>query len=617
MCDIFAMHDMKMFVNWIIDDSLTIYIKEKHMHQCNLKHHISRIETLLLLVLLILTCVPVANAAESGNCGESLQWNYNEGVLTITGTGPMNNYSEEVPAPWTPYSENITCLILPEGLTHVGNYAFAQCSALELVQLPNSVVSIGKSGFFACTSMKFLTLSNSLQTIEENAFERCLSITAVHLPNSLQSLGYMAFWRCESLLAVTIPESVISLDMAVFAHCKSLIQADVRAPIKELPQWLFFGCTNLASVNLPETLTGVDEYAFHGCGELSTVRYPGSQENSQKITEDIKKYMDALPNFDVSSSISDTTTHISFTETNNGLTTLTTTVAQKNNTTVGTVINQIFPPESLKSESCQAEITATVEDDTGWETVIEETERALDRYANQLEEEDTISVTVNVPNGSAIDSELLSYLAEQPVTLTVQTIGGSSWTIDCTELTTDGLTGSYDLSYTLTKPESQWIEELGGAETYHLQFENTQQINAELLIKLPTVPARNNAYLYQRNGGELDRLQAVLVDDAGYAHFYLANVDSETDYFIGINVPEEQTESILIPQSMYPEFNIADTVEKIEYVVTGAKSSWGINLGQMTWIIAGVLVASVAIVGTILFAINKRKLRKGYIPDID
>ena len=104
------------------------------------------------ILLFVLALLPlVASADASGTCGYNLTWTYVEstGTLTISGTGAMKNYSYNSPkAPWSSYS--IKKVILENGITSIGNYAFRDCSSLASVTIPNSVTSIGNYAFEGC-----------------------------------------------------------------------------------------------------------------------------------------------------------------------------------------------------------------------------------------------------------------------------------------------------------------------------------------------------------------------------------------------------------------------------------------------------------------------------------
>ena len=100
----------------------------------------------LSLVALFL-CLSLGLRAESGTCGANLSWEYADGTLTITGSGPMTNFTGSGAQPWASVRGSIVQLVLPDELTVIGDCAFAGCSSLTSVSIPNSVTSIGEDAF--------------------------------------------------------------------------------------------------------------------------------------------------------------------------------------------------------------------------------------------------------------------------------------------------------------------------------------------------------------------------------------------------------------------------------------------------------------------------------------
>ena len=92
----------------------------------------------LYLLLITLVVSLSANAEESGTCGKNLKWKLtSEGVLTITGTGEMTDYSNSDRSPW--YGQNIKRIIIEDGVSTIGKDAFSLCGNLTSVTIPNSV----------------------------------------------------------------------------------------------------------------------------------------------------------------------------------------------------------------------------------------------------------------------------------------------------------------------------------------------------------------------------------------------------------------------------------------------------------------------------------------------
>ena len=117
-----------------------------------------------------------AKAESSGTCGPNLKWHLtDDGVLTITGEGRMNDYNDRryyVGGPWKPY--DIKRVIIGDSVTSIGNEAFRQCFSLTSVTIGNSVTTIGNSAFSGCNSLTSVTIPNSVTTISDNAFRGCI-----------------------------------------------------------------------------------------------------------------------------------------------------------------------------------------------------------------------------------------------------------------------------------------------------------------------------------------------------------------------------------------------------------------------------------------------------------
>ena len=93
-----------------------------------------------------------ANAEESGTCGPNLTWHLTDnGVLTISGKGKMNDYSFDNRSPW--YKYDIKRIIIGDGVTTIGEFAFTNCSTLTSVTIPNSVTEIGDRAFIYCINI--------------------------------------------------------------------------------------------------------------------------------------------------------------------------------------------------------------------------------------------------------------------------------------------------------------------------------------------------------------------------------------------------------------------------------------------------------------------------------
>ena len=128
----------------------------------------------LYLLLITLLVSLSAYAEKSGTCGANLQWKLtDEGVLTITGTGEMQDWNRSKPSPWHA-DKSVKQVIIGNGVTTIGSSAFSDCDSLTSVTIPNSVTTIGSGAFEFCFSLTSLTIPNSVTTIGSGAFVDCI-----------------------------------------------------------------------------------------------------------------------------------------------------------------------------------------------------------------------------------------------------------------------------------------------------------------------------------------------------------------------------------------------------------------------------------------------------------
>ncbi len=83
----------------------------------------------------------------------NITWAFDNGVLTVNGTGEISDYLYENPAPWSSFSESITKIVIEEGITGIGTCAFATLSNAVEIFLPSTVKAIGNAAFSDCPSL--------------------------------------------------------------------------------------------------------------------------------------------------------------------------------------------------------------------------------------------------------------------------------------------------------------------------------------------------------------------------------------------------------------------------------------------------------------------------------
>lgn len=152
------------------------------------------------------------------------------------------------------FAPNKPNVIVPEGVTSIGEDAFANCNLVESVTIPDSVTSIGNY-----------------------AFENCSNLTNIDIPESVESIGISAFAGCSNLKNIAIPNGVIDIKNRVFKDCSSL-----------------------ESITIPESVRSIWDYAFYGCNNLKNINYNGKEYS------DINEVIDLINNSILEESLSKT-----------------------------------------------------------------------------------------------------------------------------------------------------------------------------------------------------------------------------------------------------------------------------------------------------------------------
>ena len=205
-------------------------------------------------------------------------------------------------------------LVIPDGVTSIGSFAFSGCSSLTSVVISDSVTSIGPSAFYGCTGLMSVVIGDSVTSIGNSAFGSCTGLTSVTIPDSVTSIGNSAFDSCYGLKSVyytgdvagwcnisfinfysnplyysrnlyidnalvenlVIPDGVTSIGSSAFSRCSSLTSVVIPDSVTSIGSDAFYGCTGLTSVVIPDSVTSIGNSAFGSCTGLTSVTIPDS-----------------------------------------------------------------------------------------------------------------------------------------------------------------------------------------------------------------------------------------------------------------------------------------------------------------------------------------------------
>ena len=212
----------------------------------------------------------------------------------------INLFKNKIPLPFIKvtisnyYCSGLTSIIIPKGVTSIGDGAFYGCSSLTSVTIPESMTSIGILAFMDCSNLTELNfnaeycsdvdpfaflwvnlttvnIGSHVKHIPGNIFRYCNGLTSVTLPDSLESIGDHAFEGCENLQSIVIPDNVFYVGNNAFSDCHNLTYASVGNNVSDIGNYAFAQCWKLATVSLGKSLETIGKQAFAGCPKLRNI----------------------------------------------------------------------------------------------------------------------------------------------------------------------------------------------------------------------------------------------------------------------------------------------------------------------------------------------------------
>ncbi len=176
-------------------------------------------------------------------------------------------------------------VIIPEGITEIGLYAFNLQKNIESVTIPSSVTKIDQYAFENCTNLTRVVFKENshLKSIESNAFFGCEKLTDITLPEGLLSVQSMVFSGCKSLVKIALPSTLTWLGSTAFDGCSALTEVTLSDSLTWLQSATFRGCSSLGHIELPQNLQTIGSGAFSGCTKLADITLP---ENVTRIERD-------------------------------------------------------------------------------------------------------------------------------------------------------------------------------------------------------------------------------------------------------------------------------------------------------------------------------------------
>ena len=172
----------------------------------------------------------------------------------------------------------LTEIVLPEGLEVIGDTAFYGCTQLKQISLPKSVSQIGAYAYKGCPLQGTLDLMN-IKDIGEGAFEGCTGLTSVVLPENLLRIEASLFQGCTGLTVVNIPQCVTTIGTSAFASCSRLQSVAIPDEVERIEDYAFKGCSNMKHLAIGNSVKKIGVEAFGECRRLKSLSIPASVDS--------------------------------------------------------------------------------------------------------------------------------------------------------------------------------------------------------------------------------------------------------------------------------------------------------------------------------------------------
>ena len=266
-------------------------------------------------------------AGTDNYCGDCCKWIFDEKTKTlfIRGSGAMNNYEQKngiATTPWTFHRNVVERIVISDGITSIGDYAFFNFSSVKLLIFPESVTRIGERAISRCPScvtpeslqgdshfvlresvlftkdMKTLIrcpgdrqseyrIPDGVEVINGGAFEGCSRLESVVFPKTVRAIGKFTFSGCPSLRSFKLSEKskhlciddgiLFTKDRKSLVHCPAkiaLTKYTIPKNVTEIREYAFSECSSLTSIALQKNVTVIGGWCFFGCTKLASIAVP-------------------------------------------------------------------------------------------------------------------------------------------------------------------------------------------------------------------------------------------------------------------------------------------------------------------------------------------------------
>lgn len=222
------------------------------------------------------------------------------------------------------YNTSLTSIKIPNTVTSIGKRAFQGCTNLTSIEIPDTVTYIGDYCFSGCNRLQKIKLSKKIQTINQRLLQGCSSLTEIEIPEGVKSIGYAAFSYCNKLTTITLPASLTSLSGAALNGLSRLTEVKVADGnnsfkfengilLSKDGKTMYMALLTLTEINVPngvvsivgDTLSGssatkiilpdtvssnLSGTVFNGMNKLSTIELSSTSKNLKLVDGNLYSY---------------------------------------------------------------------------------------------------------------------------------------------------------------------------------------------------------------------------------------------------------------------------------------------------------------------------------------
>ncbi len=208
-----------------------------------------------------------------GNANNPYQIAYER--ISFLSTYKLHPQTKQLAGEFFIYCDNLTSVEIPNSVTTIGHYAFANCHSLKNIEIPGSVIRIGDSAFSYCSNLTTIEIPDSVTHIGSSAFSGCYNLTSIEIPETAV-IGKSIFDGCSNI-TFTEYENIkyygntnnpyqIAYEIIPFLSTYKL-----HPQTKQLSGGLFSECYGLTIIGIPNSVTTIGSWAFYGCTYLTDI----------------------------------------------------------------------------------------------------------------------------------------------------------------------------------------------------------------------------------------------------------------------------------------------------------------------------------------------------------